>query len=238
MWRGVQEMAANHRISSGLAKTILLFPLVAVMLFLGLLWTQETRPLAKWLLEENHPVELLSAASMIAGGLAGLVLTWRTRRNGEPTFVTLFYGVFSLGLFVTGMEEIAWGQWLFDFKTPDWMFMINRQRETTLHNIGAMHGHTEYLKMSFALGGLFGLCLSRWPDYRKIAVPSLLSSWIILIVILAGIDLYLEWFPAGRHFSRTMGHYMSELVEMLIGFTGLLYVWLNGRAWFSYPLRT
>ncbi len=229
MLRGVRRIAATHRISSGLAWTIILFPLIVVVLFLGLLWPQETRPIAKWLLQENRPVELLSSAALIAGGLTGLVLAWRTKRNGEPTFVTLFYAVFSLGLFVTGMEEIAWGQWLFDFETPHFLWEINRQREVTLHNIGPLQGHTEYLKMTFALGGLVGLCLSRWPVYRKIAVPFLLSSWIIPIAILAGIDLYVELFPAERYFSRNMGHYMSEVVEMLIGFVGLLYVWLNAK---------
>ena len=157
------------------------------------------------------------------------MLAWRTRRNGEPTFVTLFYGVFSLGLLVTGMEEIAWGQWLFGFKTPDFLYRINRQREVTLHNIGPLQGHTEYLKMMFALGGLVGLWLSRWPVYRKIAVPSLLSSWIVPIVIIAGIDLYVEVFSIKSYFGRNMGYYMSEVVEMLIGFVALLYVWLNAK---------
>ena len=229
MLADVRGIVANHRISSGAAWTIILFPLVVVALFLALLWTPETRPIAKELLKENRPVELLSFVTMVLGGLLGLVLAWRTLRNGEPWLVTLFYGIFSLGLFMTGMDEIAWGQWFFGFKTPDYIFNINRQGETTLHNIGAMQGRTEYLKMAFALGALIGLWASRWRSWRKIAVPPLLAWWVIPVFVLAGIDLYVEIFSVESRFARNMGHYMSEVVEMLIGFLGLLYVWLNAK---------
>lgn len=216
-----------ERLQPGLASVIVAAPVIVAASFIGFLWAPETRFATKWLLLENQPVQLLTFLALAAGGLLGLALAWRARRNGAGAMVFVFYAVFSAGLLFTAMEEVAWGQWFFGFETPPALERINRQDEMTLHNIRGIHGHSEYFRVAFAVGGLLGLCLSLWPRARDIAVPPLLASWFLVIAVLAGLDLVLDYYPFHRYFYRTIGVHMSEVVEMLIGFAALLYVRLN-----------
>lgn len=45
------------------------------------------------------------------------------------------YVLMAAGFFFVGMEEISWGQRLFNIKTPDLLYEINTQSELNLHNI-------------------------------------------------------------------------------------------------------
>jgi hypothetical protein len=42
---------------------------------------------------------------------------------------------FALGAFVMAMDEISWGQRIFDIKTPDILMQVNVQGELSLHNL-------------------------------------------------------------------------------------------------------
>ena len=83
--------------------------------------------------------------------------------------------------------------------------------------------------MIVGLGMLLSLRLWRFPLFRKIAMPPVLWPWPVVITILSGIDMYTVFFPVSRFFYRTMGIYMSEVTEMLIGLAAFLYVALNLR---------
>src|SRR5688572_3880089 len=90
------------------------------------------RPVAYWLILENRPVELLTFILLLAGGVLGVRLAWRV---SGPSWIRAFYAAFATGLLLTAMEEVAWGQQLFGFATPELLARINVQGETTLHNI-------------------------------------------------------------------------------------------------------
>ena len=159
----------------------------------------------------------------------GLVLTWRLVRHREPFYLVGFYALFSLGLLVTGLEEVAWGQWLFRFETPDMFKNINKQKELTLHNIRGLHGHSEYFRLAFGLGGLLGLGAAFIKPLRRIAVPRILWSWILVVAVLAAIDFLLDIYRPDRYTYKTFGVYMSEVNEMLIGLVGALYIGFKAR---------
>jgi hypothetical protein len=213
--------------------TLVAFPLVFASLFALLLWIPETRSEARWLLSgahrEQRPVELITFGAFVIGGVMGMVLSWRLIRHSEPIYLIAFYVLFSIGLLVTGLEEVAWGQWIFGFETPDTFKVINRQRELTLHNIQGLHGHSEYFRLMFGVGGLVGLGAAFVEPLRRIAVPRVLWSWILVIAVLAAIDFLLDIHRPDRYTYKTFGVYMSEVTEMLIGLVGLLYMWLKAR---------
>ena len=65
---------------------------------------------------------------------AWLIGTDLKRRLGESRLVWIFRG-WSLFLGLVLLEELAWGQVIFGWRTPDTLRDINAQNETTLHNI-------------------------------------------------------------------------------------------------------
>src|SRR4051794_40813590 len=87
-------------------------PLFIVIPLLPLVATKRSRDVFYWLVSEDKPVEMLTFVFLMLATYVGARLVLHLRRTGAPTWVWLFYGIFTLGVFVTGMEEIAWGQWL------------------------------------------------------------------------------------------------------------------------------
>ena len=196
-------------------------------LFTLLLFFLPTREFAKSLLLENHSVELITFAAWLVGAVLAFVAAIRSNRSGQQLYVTGFYALVSAAMFVMAMEEVNWGQVFFEFDMPRVFRKLTRHREMSLHKRHLIDGQSEYLRMIAGLGMLLGLHLWRFPLFRKIAMPPVLWPWPVVITILSGIDLYTALFPVPRFFYRTMGIYMSEITEMLIGLAAFLYVAIN-----------
>jgi hypothetical protein len=179
---------------------------------------------------ERKPVEVLTFLFLLAGGLWGLALARRAKRAGAETMVWMFYTLFALGLLWTGMEEIAWGQAYLGYRTPELMHEINAQDEMTLHNIRGLQGHSEWFRLAFGLGGLVGLALARTPRYRAIATPRLLLTWLVVITVSSAVDELNDHISLGGAPDFAVNT-LSETVEMLIGMTGFLYVWVHLARW-------
>ena len=64
-------------------------------------------------------------------------------RNMRSNLVRVIYYILSGFSFVIGMEEMSWGQMIFNWKTPSQLALINDQGETNLHNIGLISDHSD-----------------------------------------------------------------------------------------------
>ncbi len=181
-----------------------------------------TRDAAEWFMREGSAVEDVTFASLLLASGLGLGLTLRARRNGETTLVWGCFGILSFGLFFVAMEEVSWGQWIFFFKTPESFEHLNRQGETNLHNLPGLFGRSEYLRLTFAVGGLAGLWLDRVPALRKVATPRALAGWFVVVTAYVLLDLVDDFVDAPWFFSTFSP--MSEWVEMLIGLAALAYM--------------
>ena len=224
----LETAESSYGISQSQARAILLAPVALSLFYLLSFLLPATRDMAAWMQEENRPIELLTFVFMLAGGVLGSFLAWRAKVGGEKFLVYGFYSVFSIGLLFTAMEEVAWGQWFFGFDTPSAIERINVQGEFTLHNIQGLHGKTEFARVAFGLGGLFGVWLSYKDQFRKIAAPFVLTTWFLIISVHAIPDLYVEIFSVEGRFDLLVSR-LAEFIEMLIGTSGFLYVWLNSR---------
>lgn len=224
----VERSAGTYRIGSIWTRGIRYAPFVLLGGSFLFLLSATTRPATLWMLEEDHPVEMLTFLSLFAGSLISLWLARALRAGGENALIYGFYVVFSIGLFLIAMEEIAWGQRLLGFRTPQSILAINRQGETTFHNIGALQGKSEWMRLVFGLGGIVGVGLSRLPALAKIGVPAILLPWFLLITGHTAIDAYNDFFPIQAEFDFIMQR-TSEVVELLIGIAGLLYVLMKFR---------
>lgn len=206
----------------------MLAPVVLTGIMVLLLTTDATRGFAMRMSRENSVIELVTAGLMLAGGVFGLRLSCRAKAQRETRWVWGFFLLFSLGMLLVGMEELAWGQKLFGFDTPAGLRELNEQQEFTLHNLPGIHGHGDVMRVAFGLGGLLGVWLVRWARYEKIAVPVQLTPWFLLIL---SIDVPRMWFDYCMIENRlaTLLHRLDEFNEMLIAMAGCLYVWLCAR---------
>ncbi len=206
-----------------------------IVLLYGILFVfPQTRAGPLWTLEENHPVELITFVFLLMGGALGLALAWRAGRTyGSGVLVSGFYAMFAIGLLITAMEEVAWGQWFLGFETPAELKEVNEQEEFTLHNIGKLQGHSEFFRLVFGLGGLLGVWASARPRFRQVGASLMLLPWFAIITVTTIVDLYSDYFPVQAQLDYALQR-LSELIEMLIGVSGFLYFWLNKRVLSRY----
>ena len=224
----VNTRPKNGRQNSFASLAIANLPLIILFLSAFFLTLPITREIAIWMLAENRPVELLTFVFLIAGGIRGIFLAWQLRRSGESRGIVTFYLLFSLALLAIGAEEVAWGQWFVGFETPASLSEINTQNELTLHNLEVFNDHLEVFPLLFGILGLVSVWLNRIPSLNKIASPQTLLSWYLVITVVSGIDLIQDFLVLQEQFDYLV-NYLDEVIEMLVGIVGFLYVWLNAK---------
>jgi hypothetical protein len=226
--RDPQEPRPAPQRGDRIAVLLAVIPFALTLVFAALLASRRTRPFAVLMCQENHPVELLTFALLIAAGVQGWRLARQLKRQGAATIWRAFYAVFATLLFLVAGEEISWGQWFFHFQTPAALSEINTQHEFNLHNIKGMGGHTEYLRLTFGLGGLIGLALWRAAAFRLVAVPPVLWAWFAVITALSAADLYCDYHALDTNIAKALD-VLSEVVELMIAMSASLYLFLNAR---------
>jgi len=193
-----------------------------------LLFLRPTRGATLWMLGEDRIVEQLTFVFLLAGGLIGLRLALALRATSEAPWIRAFHLVFGLCLILVAMEEISWGQRLLEFDTPASLRSLNYQGETTLHNLGALQGRSEWMRLGFGLGGLVGIGLSFRPALAGIGAPMILLPWFLVITGHAAVDALNDLVPIDERFDFAMQR-TSEVVELLIGIAAFLYTLLAFR---------
>ena len=86
-------------------------------------------------LGENSVVEWLTALFLLLSAYLAMV-TGVSKGSPYPKWLLL---TFASIFFVAFMEELAWGQMMFGWDTPENFRSLNAQGETTLHNIHGIH---------------------------------------------------------------------------------------------------
>ena len=74
--------------------------------------------------------------------LAAACLLWKAAVQASSTGLKLLIRSGSVGLFVLSMEEMSWGQMIFNWGTPATLNEHNVQHETNIHNLSFWHSHT------------------------------------------------------------------------------------------------
>ena len=87
-------------------------------------------------------------------------------------------------------EELAWGQHLFAFETPEWLAEVNYKEETSLHNVESLVAPFNLAKLVIGAYGLLGawvlFYLARRVDVSALdlfVVPVFLSSAFLFLVV-------------------------------------------------------
>jgi hypothetical protein len=90
--------------------------------------------------------------------IASAFLVWRTALAWERSIEKWVLSVLAAGLFLVGMEEMSWGQMIFNWQPPKLVNDINVQGESSLHNLWFIHHHTWSIA-AVVMSVLFGLAI-------------------------------------------------------------------------------
>lgn len=128
-----------------------LMPVLALAIFLTFRLRITDIEAYKARIAEGSVVEWLSFLFLLAAGGLFLRTGWRERHRGRRgvglTFLLL--GGVSLGI---AMEEMSWGQTIFNWGTPELFHAFNAQHETNLHNLAPFNDF-----IWIATAGIFSL---------------------------------------------------------------------------------
>jgi hypothetical protein len=111
--------------------------------------------LYRFLVREDSVLEWAQAVAYCLAVVAGIVGGPRLWRSGERIAAVLVLFLAAAALMSAG-EELAWGQRLFGFGTPE-LFAQNRQGEVTVHNDSRLEGP---FRVALLLAGLYGVVAS------------------------------------------------------------------------------
>ena len=182
----------------------------------------------EWLTDERGPVEL----STFIGFMIAAVLAWRlsarARRENSRGGAALGYALFAGICLFAALEEISWGQSLFDFHGPAWLVNLNEQGETNLHDLPGLMDLNSAFVMAFGLAGCVATRLSRFGRWRDLAVPAAMAPLFMLIAGMGALETINDVALLGDRLASLIGT-LSEAVEMLGAFGCVAYVLLNAR---------
>lgn len=89
--------------------------------------------LSDWLGQEDFVVENITAISALVAALIISVLAFKRLFRNKKTFIVAL--LMSLGFFIIGMEEISWGQRVFNIESGQFFLDNNDQDEINFHNL-------------------------------------------------------------------------------------------------------
>ena len=238
----LKAAARTYGIKPSLVNLIVLFPVVLVVMYVFFVLFPPTRSVALYLVwGENSLVEDLTFIFLLSGAVLGLRLAWRTKKLRGAVLASAFFVLFSVGLLFTAGEEVAWGETFVceggcdRYETPSVFKLTNKDApESSFHN-AYMSGHTGFLRLAFGVGGLIGVLSPSLRRFLNVEVPAILSLWFFIITVETVIYLYCRYLPCPGDLGflyadvASFSARMTETVEMMIGLTGLLFVWLNSR---------
>ena len=147
--RIVEESSRKWGISPALTVALFVLPLVGGVLMVG---SRVSRPLFHALTDEDSFLEWGQVALYVAAGVFGFLNGLRLWRSGSRWPALAWFAFVVGAVFVTG-EEVSWGQRIFHWTTPEGLRAINRQAETTLHNIRTVLNGVNSVLL---VGGLYG----------------------------------------------------------------------------------
>ena len=113
----------------------------------------------KRLLGEGGILEYLQALILFTSAWMSWLISKDLRNRLSMRLHSAFYAIISFVMLFIGLEEIAWGQILFGWKTPENIRAINAQNQTTLHNLEYFQNH---LDLNLFLVSATALILVLW----------------------------------------------------------------------------
>ena len=233
--KGTDIFEQDSRLWGLRVRQALIIAAVPIVIILGMVAIVPVPDLFVWITAENSVMEWLQFLLVLVSSLIFARLTIRQFKSRQAGIGFLCL-LIALGTFFVAGEEIAWGQDIFGWSTPQALEAVNVQQETTLHNISNAHPIFVYGVM---LAGLYGtlmpLLRALWPDRMKLSLLGFL-----LIPPLCLVPAF--FMPFAYRFSRLVlgvdalfPHLIfpitkfSEVTELCLYYGLTVFAWLNLR---------
>jgi len=140
-------------------------------------------------IQEDSPLEYFQAIFYFSASIFTLIISRRFINNRFKLHGILYFLLF-VGLLFVSLEEISWGQRIFNLRTPSFFIMHNMQKEISIHNLKPVQ---DYFIGIYILVGLYGSFL--WLFLRKIKIKNdhivnfivpewFLSSYFYLVLLI------------------------------------------------------
>lgn len=221
---------------------VALFPLAFVMFMaLGKLFTPT---LYRYLIREDNLVEYATCLAYLLACTFAVALALDLHRQREPIY-SLLYFLLSGSLFLIAMEEISWGQRLFNLGTPELFEIYSEKSEINLHNMYGFPLHKAFVIVGF-YGAFSRLLLARsFKKCHPMLVELLMPPYRLFFFFFATFSLYayyeylyyrylsplgLRWRDFFTDESFVDGK-DQEPIELLLSLGFLLFVAVN---WYRY----
>ena len=135
------------------------------------------------LVGEDNPIELAQYIFYLLCSVLCRYIAVEFFRQQQRLPCTLFF-LATAAFFIVAMEEISWGQRIFQLKTPTALMSINVQRELNLHNIGDA---VLVLRRVFVIGAIYaiasGIAFEAWAEWcqrkrRPLGMPVYVQTMV------------------------------------------------------------
>lgn len=178
----VRAEASEWGVNGRLSAAILLMPVLGGAAVAA---TRADRPLFDFLTREDSLLQWAQFAGFLAAGALGLAVALKLRAAGRRLAGRLYVIYALASVFVAG-EEISWGQRIFGWGTPSAFEDVNKQHETTIHNVS--HA-IDIFNLGMLAIGLYGF-LVPWILWRQRGRSE--ASWASWVRELAAPPLFLS----------------------------------------------
>ena len=175
---------SNKKINiNKLNSAIGLFPFVSfTILLVYRIQTNDTKRYQR-LVEEGSLVEWLSFLFLLLAAFLFFILAKTYIKKLSGKFLLFISGL----TFFFAMEEMSWGQMIFNWQSPHFLNEVNIQKETNFHNLMFIHGIRENLIITFIFFSLSLLCLLGYYLRRRNKIkPNTISEIIFPHISLLG----------------------------------------------------
>ena len=112
----------------------------------------------RYFIREDSLSEYAQSAFYLLSSLFALLVAYRSVQN-RLNLLGILYGILASGLFFISMEEISWGQRIFEFANPDYFNKHNVQDELTLHNLDYVQPLLRHMYIAIGFYGFFSWIL-------------------------------------------------------------------------------
>ena len=216
----------------------------AVLVFTALThWSLTAYQDVAWFGGEDGASEWWSVATYLAAAVLATATGWRLRRAGYPGLSII--QLVLAGIFLVGaLEEISWGQRLFEWGTPQALDAVNEQGETTFHNLEKVEPAIFSLFFwgsSVALAA--GAIRAVWHVRGKATsadffLPSLAVAPALLMIVVwrIGETWKVVSLPRLIMDAFNYGPQGSEVPEVLLGLFLCLYTYANLKRAMALPI--
>jgi lysylphosphatidylglycerol synthetase-like protein (DUF2156 family) len=154
------ESAAMWGVPRSVASGIFWAPLFGGV---ALALARSNKEIYRFLLEEDGPIEWAQFLCFVVAAVVAAAVARELWQRGDR-WLGYAGWVVALGLVFIAGEEIAWGQRIVGFTTPEAVLATNWQGEMTLHNMG--HTTLDVINLFMALAA--GWCASAYLLDRKL----------------------------------------------------------------------